>query len=76
MYVCKLDAARSLPFTSFCRSADVIDAGSRVPSFFDVYLCEQDAQRALEDCLPDEPAWSGLLRVEEIELAGMLQSAN
>ena len=33
-------------------------------------------QRALEDCLRDEPDWSALLRVEEIELAGVLQSAN
>jgi hypothetical protein len=40
----------------------------------DVYLCEQDAQRALEDCLRDEPEWHGLLRVQEIEFAGILQS--
>jgi hypothetical protein len=46
------------------------------PKAIDVYLCEQDAQRALEDCLCDEPQWRGLLRVEEIEFAGMLQSAN
>ena len=35
----------------------------------DIYLCEQDAQRALEDCLRDEPDWRGLLRVEAVELA-------
>ena len=40
------------------------------PEAIDVYLCEQDAQRALEDCLRDEPEWCGLLRVEEIEFAG------
>jgi hypothetical protein len=34
----------------------------------DVYLSEQDAQRALEDCLWDEPNWRGLLRVDEVEL--------
>ncbi len=39
------------------------------PEAIDVYLCEQDAQRALEDCLRDEPEWRGLLRVEEIELS-------
>jgi hypothetical protein len=40
------------------------------PEAIDVYLCEQDAQQALEDCLRDEPHWEGLLRVEEIELSG------
>jgi hypothetical protein len=45
------------------------------PEAIDVYLCEQDAQRALEDCLRDQPDWHGLLRVEEIEFGGMLQSA-
>jgi hypothetical protein len=38
------------------------------PEAIDVYLCEQDAQRALQDCLKDEPEWRGLLRVEEVEL--------
>jgi hypothetical protein len=33
-----------------------------------VYLCEEDAQRALEDCPRDEPQWDGLLHVEAIEL--------
>jgi hypothetical protein len=33
------------------------------PKAIDVYLREQDAQRALEDCLRDEPDWRGLLRV-------------
>jgi len=33
----------------------------------DVYRCEQDAKRALEDCLRGEPAWQGLLHVAEIE---------
>jgi hypothetical protein len=42
------------------------------PKAIDVYLCEQDAQRALEDCLRDKPDWRGVLRVEEIELAGIV----
>lgn len=42
----------------------------------DVYLSEEAAQRALEDCLRDEPDSRGFLRVEEIEFAGMLQSTN
>jgi hypothetical protein len=46
------------------------------PEAVDIYLCEQDAHDALEDCLRDEPDWRGLLRVEEVEFAGMLQSAN
>jgi hypothetical protein len=52
----------------------LVEAGD--PKAIDVYLCEQDAQRALEDCLRDEPQWRGLLCVEQIEFAGMLQSAN
>ena len=52
----------------------LVEAGD--PEAIDVYLCEQDAQRALEDCLRDEPEWRGLLRVETVELAGSDQSAN
>jgi hypothetical protein len=44
----------------------LVEAGD--PGAIDVYLCEQDAHRALEDCLRDEPDWRGLVRVEEIEL--------
>jgi hypothetical protein len=35
----------------------------------DLYLSEQDAQRALEDCLRDEPQWRGMLSVAEVELS-------
>jgi hypothetical protein len=49
---------------------------ARDPEAIDVYLCEQDAQRALEDCLRDEPQWRGLLRVEEVELSGASLSSN
>ena len=51
----------------------LVEAGD--PEAIDVYLCEQDAQRALDDCLTNEPDWRGLLRVE-IEFAGTLQSPN
>ena len=40
------------------------------------HLCKQDAQRALEDCLRDEPQWRGLLRVEEIELSDTSPTRN
>jgi hypothetical protein len=43
----------------------LVEAGD--PEAIDVYLYEQDAQRALEDCLRDESEWRGLLRIEEIE---------
>jgi hypothetical protein len=46
------------------------------PEAIDVYLCEQDAQRALEDCLRDEPHSDGLLRVETIELSADKTSLN
>jgi hypothetical protein len=39
----------------------LVEAGHR--QAIDVYLSEQDAQRALEDCLRDEPQWTGLLEV-------------
>jgi hypothetical protein len=45
----------------------LVEAGD--PEAIDVYLCEEDAQRALEDCLRDELQWVGLLRVAEIELS-------
>jgi hypothetical protein len=34
----------------------------------DVFLSEDDADRALAECLRDEPEWRGLLRVQELEL--------
>jgi hypothetical protein len=52
----------------------LVEAGD--PEAIDVYLFEQDARRALEDCLRDEPDWQGRLRVEEVELAGTMQSPN
>jgi hypothetical protein len=36
----------------------------------DVFLSRDEAEDALADCLRDEPEWSYVLRVEEIELAG------
>jgi hypothetical protein len=36
----------------------------------------RDAQRALEECLKDEPDWRGLLRVEAIELSADFVSLN
>jgi hypothetical protein len=44
----------------------LLEAGD--PEAIDVYLCEQDAQRALEDCLRDKPQWRGLVHVAEVEL--------
>lgn len=45
----------------------LVEAGD--PEAIDVYLRDEDAQHALEDCLRDEPQWQGLLSVTEIELA-------
>jgi hypothetical protein len=39
------------------------------PEAIDVFLSAADAERALEECMKDEPDWRGLLRIEEIELA-------
>jgi hypothetical protein len=46
------------------------------PEAIELFISEEDAERALHDCLRDEPGWRGLLPVEEIEFAGMLESAN
>ncbi len=52
----------------------LVEAGD--PDAIDVNLSEQDAHRALEDCLRDEPDWQGLLRVEEIGFHGADISSN
>jgi hypothetical protein len=46
------------------------------PESIDVYLCEEDAHRTLEDCLRDEPDWCEILSVVEIELEGLDVSPN
>jgi hypothetical protein len=52
----------------------LVEAGD--PEAIDVYLCERDAQRALEDCLRDEPAWRDALSVQEIDLGDVDLSPN
>jgi hypothetical protein len=42
----------------------------------DVYLRADEAEKALEAALWDQPEWRGLLRVEEIELDERDVSAN
>jgi hypothetical protein len=46
------------------------------PEAIDVFLAEEDAQRALEDCLRDEPEWRGSLYIEQIELSADRRSLN
>ena len=52
----------------------LVEAGE--PEAIDLYLGEQDAQHALDDCLRDEPQWRGLLRVEEIDLSDTSPNPN
>jgi hypothetical protein len=52
--------------TNFDGPVRVFEAGD--PKAIDVYLREQGAQRALEDCLRDEPQWRVRLEVTEVEL--------
>jgi hypothetical protein len=42
----------------------------------DLFLREEDAERALEECLQDEPQWTGMLSVERIELDERNVSSN
>jgi hypothetical protein len=45
------------------------------PETIDLFFPVEDAERALEGCLRDEPEWRGLLRVESVEFAASI-SAN
>jgi hypothetical protein len=56
------------------RLCALVEAGD--PEAIDIHLCEEDAQRALEDCLRDEPQWVGLLHVAEVELSPEKTSLN
>jgi hypothetical protein len=38
------------------------------PGAIELFITEEDARRALEDCLRDEPQWTGRLEVTEDEL--------
>ena len=38
------------------------------PEALELFITEEDARRALEDWLRDEPQWHGLLEVTEVEL--------
>jgi hypothetical protein len=46
------------------------------PEGIDLFLTEEEAQRALEGCLRDEPEWRGLLRIEALELTSASDSSN
>jgi hypothetical protein len=38
------------------------------PKRSSLFITEEDARRALQDCLRDEPQWRGRLEVTEVEL--------
>ena len=38
------------------------------PEAIELFITEEGARRALEDCLRDEPQWRGRLEVTEVEL--------
>jgi len=38
------------------------------PGTIDLFFTQEDAERALEGCLRDEPEWCGLLRVKPVQL--------
>jgi hypothetical protein len=41
-----------------------------------IFITEEDARRALEDCLRDEPDWRGFLHLEEIEFSSASEYPN
>jgi hypothetical protein len=46
------------------------------PESIDLFLREEDARRALEEILSDEPEWAGLVQVQPVELDDLKISAN
>jgi hypothetical protein len=50
--------------------------GVHADDAIDVFIRPEDAQRALQDCLRDDPDWRGLLRVEEIDFSATSECAN
>jgi hypothetical protein len=38
------------------------------PEAIELFITEEDARRALEDCLRAEPQWTGRLEATEVEL--------
>jgi hypothetical protein len=44
------------------------------PQAIEVFLSEEHAQRALDDCLKDEPEWRGLLSVVAVDLQASMSS--
>ena len=46
------------------------------PEAIELFISEEDARRALEDCLRDEPGWRGRLEVKEVELDDRHTSLN
>jgi len=47
-----------------------------IPEAIELFISEEDAHRALEDCLRDEPQWRGRLEVTEVELNHEYTSLN
>jgi hypothetical protein len=39
------------------------------PEAIELFITEEDAKQALEDCLRDEPQWRGLLKVAEVDFS-------
>ena len=48
----------------------------RDPEAIELFITEEYARRALEDCLRDEPDWRGRLEVTEVELVHEHTSLN
>jgi hypothetical protein len=48
------------------RAFALVEVGDR--EAIDLFLREEDARRALAECLRDEPDWAGLLYVAPVEL--------
>jgi hypothetical protein len=58
---CPLELRRGMTMRLYA----LVEAGD--PETIDLFLTEEEAERALQGCLRDEPEWCGILRVEPVE---------
>jgi hypothetical protein len=71
--VCPSEAlARSVGRHNLCRCAHSLSSSSATREAIDLFLREEEATRALEAMLLDEPEWLGRIYVQPVELDGFV----
>jgi hypothetical protein len=71
--VCPSEAlARSVGRHNLCRCAHSLSSSSATREAIDLFLREEEATRALEAMLLDEPEWLGQIYVQPVEVDGFV----